>query len=132
MRDDIRNREKEQEQQQRAEIAAMGKEAAAALADLGNERFVLVQPAKWYQLGGYRDVVGARYSVGYARACWVIAQISGMRDSIREPDGPYRHSPVLLLSDGRVGRFWPEPENVRETSGVGRHPVGSLSLGVRH
>jgi len=91
-------------------------EAVERLAGLGNEEFVRVEPKRRMLWPPYRDPQGNRYAVVSRRRCWMIVDISGIRESDREARGPIRKSPVLLLSDGTLGRFWPEPLGLRATS----------------
>jgi hypothetical protein len=109
--DQVKQQAKDQEQQQRAEVLALGKEAAAKLAELGNEVFVRVEKTKWFQLGGYRDAEGSRYRAVSGQRCWVLQKIHGCRG--RDSSGPFLDSPVLLLCDGTIGRFWPIPQGLR-------------------
>ncbi|MEU7800753.1 hypothetical protein AB0B10_15925 [Micromonospora arborensis] len=68
----------------------------------------------------YRNPEGRRYAVVSRHRCWVVVDISGIRDRAGGADradrGPARKSPVLLLGDSTLGRFWPERVGLRSTS----------------
>lgn len=109
-------RKRQQLREEDEKVRDLCLEAAERLAKLGNEEFVRVEPKRRMLWPPYRDPQGGRYAVVSRRRCWVIVDISGIRDSDREAHGPVRKSPVLLLSDGTLGRFWPEPLGLRATS----------------
>lgn len=99
-------RAQEQKQRERAEVRALAAEAVTRLSGLGDETFVRAQPAMRFHRGEiYRDPDGQRYQVASEQRCWVLSRMSGIRDE----EGPWMDSPVLLLADGTIGRFWPIP-----------------------
>ncbi|WP_433208515.1 hypothetical protein ACQP00_43395 [Dactylosporangium sp. CS-047395] len=112
--DDAERRRREQIQREREEILALGRQAAERLADWGNEQHVQVAPAKWHRFGPYRDGEGGRYHVIERQRCWVLAETWGIYD--RSSGGPSLYSPVLLLADGTIKRFWPIPLGLHRSS----------------
>ncbi|MGC4870248.1 hypothetical protein ACLQ3B_32935 [Micromonospora sp. DT53] len=104
----------EKEQRDRAEVAAMCKEAADRLSDIGYEEFVRVEYRPLGLHRPYQDADGNRYRVVSRRACWVVVHVDGRRH--KEADAPMLASPVLLLDDGTLGRFWPVPDGLQASS----------------
>lgn len=49
---------------------------------------------------------GTRFVKVSSQPCWTIVEMTGRRPS----DGKIVGSPVLLLADGRAGRYWPGPK----------------------
>lgn len=97
---------------ERAETLALLESAVDRLIGLGTDTFTLVERAKWFHLDHpFHDKSGVPYRVVSERRCWMLQDCSGLRtDNGRHiPDSPWRHSPILLLEDATIGRFWPEP-----------------------
>lgn len=116
---------RERKQREQADVQAMAAEAAARLSALGGERFVRVRRAPWLQRGEiYRDPAGQRYAVAVEQRCWVLATMSG----VRKGEGPWMDSPVLLLADGTIGRFWPIPPLQRIGRGQPARFVSAIDL----
>lgn len=113
---------------------ALGRDAARRLLALGpSMRFVQVAPAKWHTIFcDYRDrATGTRYSIVSAQCCWVITESSGLRHG----KGEWMTSPVLLLEDGSVGRFWPIPaltpaSDTTFVSSIPLDPITADSVGL--
>lgn len=97
-------------------MQVLAAEAVTHLAELGVETFVRAQRATRLQHGEiYRDPAGQRYGVAVEQRCWVLSKMAGIRNG----EGPWMDSSVLLLADGKIGRFWPIPPRAPADPGRG-------------